>query len=323
VIVVRLVALAAAIFFPLALHAEEPIIRIAVLKFGTAAWEIDTIREHRLAPGVDIAVREVANNEAAKVALEGGAVDVIVSDWLWAARQRATGDDLVFVPFSTTVGALMVPNGSPIRDLADLRDKAIGVAGGPLDKSWLLFRAEFLHRFGQDATDSLHAVFAAPPLLNAELRSGAIDAVLTYWNFAAELEAHGARRLIDVADIVRELSGGGVVLPMLGYVFHASWASQHGNLLARFLDASRRAKELLAVSDAEWQRLRPLLGTDDDAVAARLAAGFRAGIPKRWGSDERGAAMTIYGELAELGGAELTGGADVLDERVFWSGLSY
>jgi NitT/TauT family transport system substrate-binding protein len=35
----------------------------------------------------------------------------------------------------------MVPAQSPIRDIVDLRGKRLAVAGGPLDKSWLRWRA--------------------------------------------------------------------------------------------------------------------------------------------------------------------------------------
>ena len=35
----------------------------------------------------------------------------------------------------------MVPENSSIRTLVDLQNKTLAVAGGPLDKSWLLLRA--------------------------------------------------------------------------------------------------------------------------------------------------------------------------------------
>ena len=91
--------------------------------------------------GLDIETTELASTEAGKVALKGGSADLILSDWLWVARERALGDDLVFYPYSSTLGAVMVPANSPIKDIADLKGKKLGVAGGPLDKSWLLLQA--------------------------------------------------------------------------------------------------------------------------------------------------------------------------------------
>ena len=75
------------------------------------------------------------------MALKGGSVDLILSDWLWVARERSLGDTLVFYPASTALGAVMTPAQSSIRSVLDLKDKKLAVAGGPLDKSWLLLQA--------------------------------------------------------------------------------------------------------------------------------------------------------------------------------------
>src|SRR5215210_1951785 len=103
-------------------------VRVGLLKFGTVAWEIDTMRHHGLdrRRGLDVAPVEFATNEAAKVALQAGAVDLIVTDWPWVARQRAEGADFSFVPYSRAVGALMVPPASNIDSLNDLKGKRIG-----------------------------------------------------------------------------------------------------------------------------------------------------------------------------------------------------
>ena len=87
-------------FSTVAALAESPVLRASVLKFGTVNWELDTIKHHGLdtANGFTLDVTGVANGSAAKVAFQGGETDVIVSDWLWVARQRAAGKDYVFIP---------------------------------------------------------------------------------------------------------------------------------------------------------------------------------------------------------------------------------
>src|SRR3546814_5608098 len=100
--------------------------------------------------GFHLEVLELASDQATAVALQAGEVDIIVSDWLWVSRQRAEGKRYTFVPFSSSVGSLMVPPDSPIRDLADIKGKKIGVVGGPLDKSWLLLRGLTQRRHGFD-----------------------------------------------------------------------------------------------------------------------------------------------------------------------------
>ena len=94
-------------------------IRLAVQKTGTLAWELDVIKTHGLDRKLDLAIEpiELASTEAGKIALKGGSADLMLSDWLWVARERSLGDDLVFYPSSSTLGAVMVPAQSPIREL--------------------------------------------------------------------------------------------------------------------------------------------------------------------------------------------------------------
>jgi NitT/TauT family transport system substrate-binding protein len=68
-------------------------LRVGLLRFGTVAWEIDTLRHHGIdrKHGITVVPVEFASNEAAKVALQAGAVDMIVTDWPWVARQRGEG----------------------------------------------------------------------------------------------------------------------------------------------------------------------------------------------------------------------------------------
>jgi len=117
-------------------------IRVAVQRTGTLGWELDVLKTHGLdrKANLEIQAIELASPEAGKIAIKGGSADLLLSDWLWVTRERALGDNLVFYPSSSTVGAVMVPANSTIRSVADLRGKKIAIAGGPLDKSWLLLQ---------------------------------------------------------------------------------------------------------------------------------------------------------------------------------------
>lgn len=318
-------------WFILVLIAVEPAfaqnsrtVRIGLLRFGTVAWEIDTLRHQGLdrKHGIAVVPVEFASNEAAKVALQAGAVDMIVTDWPWVARQRGEGASFSLIPYSKAVGTLMVPRDSTIKSLADLKGRRLGVAGGALDKSWLLLRAYAHEELGIDLTEVAEPVFGAPPLLNEELARGRIDAVLTYWHYAARLEAEGARPFLTVSDMIHRL-GVGSDVPMLGYAFRDDWARHEEAALKGFVAASRETKMLLAASREAWARLAPQIGSDDPTILASLQAGFRAGIPERWGEAERKACADLHAILADIGGETLVGKAEILDPRTFWPGLSY
>ena len=237
------------------LAAEQ--LRVGVLKFGTVSWQLDTLKVHRLdaAEDVDVEVVALASTNATTVALQAGAVDMIVSDWIWVMRQRGDGADLVFTPYSSALGAVVVGAQGDIRTLSDLAGKKIGVAGGPLDKSWLILQAWTRRRTSLDLGRNVDPVFAAPPLLSEEIRRGALPAVLTFWPDAARLEAEGFRRLLAVEDVLTDL-GIEHPVPLVGYVFHDTLAKQRPQAVHGFFRAVAAANGILAVSGEEWLRLR-------------------------------------------------------------------
>jgi NitT/TauT family transport system substrate-binding protein len=299
-------------------------IRIGTLKFGTVSWELDVIQHHGLdrKAGFTLDVQGFGGNDAADVALLGGAVDGIVEDWLWVSRQRASGLLLTFIPYSSSIGSLVVRADSGIDRLEDLKGKRIGVAGGPLDKSWILIRGAAKERAGIDLARDAEPVYGAPPLLAEKLRQGELPAVLEYWNYAAGLVAEGHRSLISVNEAEQALGVPGSTV-QLGYVFKEGWADDHRRLVQAFSDASRGAKRIMAHSDAEWQRLRPLTRAPSDAVLDALMTSWRAGIPERWGTPEREAAAKLYAVLARLGGEALVGDSPTLAPGTFWDGERY
>src|SRR5713226_7678829 len=118
-------------------------LRIGLQTTGTFAWQLDVIRRHGLAAkaGLDLKISEYASPDAGKLALNSGSVDLAVVDWLWAARARALGAKWLFYPYSSAAGAIMVKDDSPVHGIKDLRGRVLGIAGGPLDKSWLIVQA--------------------------------------------------------------------------------------------------------------------------------------------------------------------------------------
>ena len=293
-------------------------IRLVAQRTGSLAWELDVIKAHGLdkKAGLDIETLELASTEAGKVALRGGSADIIVSDWTWVARERALGDSLLYYPYLSTLGAVMAPAGSPIRDVADLKGKKLAVAGGPIDKSWLLLRALGLQS-GIDLRTAATVVYGAPPLLSQKALQGETDATLTFWNFCADLEAAGLKRAISMDDVLHRLGATGPVA-MLGYVFDGAWAAKNRAALDRFLEASWQAKEILASTPAEWQRLAPRIGVADPAALALYRTGYSEGIPRRPVAEEETDARGLYHILADLGGTELVGPARELEPGSFY-----
>jgi NitT/TauT family transport system substrate-binding protein len=296
-------------------------IKVGVLKFGTVSWVLDVIQHNGLdkAEGIELDVVPLASPQATTVGLQGGSVDIIATDWLWVTRERSGGADFTFSPFSTALGAIMVPADSSIKTLTDLKGKKLGVAGGPIDKSWLLMVAYALRTANLDLRTETTQEFGAPPLLNERAEQKAIDAVLDFWPYAARLEGKGFKQLIGVEEVVSELGAKGEVA-MVGYVFSENWAKQNPDAIAGFLRAAAKADEILATSNEEWDRIRPLMQVNDDATFEALRRRYREGIPERSVDENEADAKVLYQFLRELGGEKLVGSATELAPGTFWKG---
>lgn len=301
--------------------AEDETISVGVLKFGTVSWLLDTIQHYELdkKAGIELDMLPLASNQATAVGLQGGSVDVIATDWLWVSRERASGSDFTFSPFTTALGAIMVPPDSPIQTLGDLKGKTIGIAGGPLDKSWLLIVSYALRIANIDLRTETRQVFGAPPLLSQKAIQGELDAVLNYWPYAARLEAKGFKELIGLEDVVEELGAKGEV-SMVGFVFSDDWAEDNPKAIRGFLQAADEANELLATSDEAWERLRPMMDAEDEATFEALRRRFREGIPERSPEQNEADAKVLYQFLRELGGERLVGPSEQLAPGTFWNG---
>jgi NitT/TauT family transport system substrate-binding protein len=312
------IVLAAAQFGPC--YGAETV-RVAVQKSGTFAWELAVIRAHGLDRKANLSVQvvELASPEAGKIALRAGSADIIVSDWLWVSRERGLGAKLTFYPYSSALGAVMVPAASPIRKLADLRGRKLAVAGGPIDKSWLLLQV-WSKQGGIDLKSESTIAYGAPPLLTAKTLSGEMDATLNYWNFCAVLEAKGFRRVAGIEDLLPRLGASGRAA-MLGYVFDEAWAGANPDVIARFVAMTRAAKEVLATSDAEWEKIAVLTGAPDAATLRAYRDRYREGIPRRLVTEEEADARVLYHVLATIGGRELVGPAPELESGTFYHAI--
>jgi NitT/TauT family transport system substrate-binding protein len=287
--------------------ADLPVVRVGVLKFGTVNWEIEVMRRHGLdrAHGVAVEPIELAGKDGAAVALQGGSVDVIFTDWLWVARRRSLGGDFTFVPHSHATGGLMVRQDSGIKTLADLKGRKIGVAGGPIDKSWLVLRAYAKKTAGLDLAHDAEPVFAAPPLLQQTLLRGDIPAAINFWQYNARLPRQGFVELVRVEDMLPAL-GLSRRTPLLGWVFSEQWAKAHPAAATGFLAAAKAARDRLGASDADWQEIAPLTGAKTPDVLARLRDAYRRGIAgeEQAEADPAAAAQRLLDLLIAYGGID-------------------
>ncbi len=300
--------------------AGRPTIRLGLVQFGTVQWIADVIRRHGLdaAHGFSLATVPLASTDSGRIAIMGDQADIVVLDWPFAAVQRGNGTKLCFAPLSSASGGIMAPAGTAIRGLADLKGKRLGVAGGPVDKSWLVVQAAAHKLAGLDLASAALVSYGAPPLLGAKLQQSELDAALTFWNFAAKLETEGFVQAMSVADCAVAL-GLPPRLDLIGFVFREDWAAGAASGIDGFIAAAADAERLLATSPAEWQAIRPLMGAPDDRLFDRLRERFSAGVaaPPDAATEAQTAAQ-LFAILKQTGGTSATGGLETLPEGLFW-----
>ncbi|MEM7240214.1 MAG: ABC transporter substrate-binding protein, partial [Pseudomonadota bacterium] len=264
-------------------------INIGVLKFGTVNWLMETIQANRFddAAGYTLEVVPLAGKAATSIAFQSGAVDLIVTDWVWAMHQRGKGADYRFFPYSNALGAVVAGQSEDLSSICDLAGRAVGVVGGPLDKSWLVLQSLATQECGTNLAEETQTLYGAPPLMSQQLDAGGIDAVVTYWHYAARLTAGEYDEIISVDDALERM--GIVPAPALvGFVWDRDRIEP--DAIDRFRASVMSASDLLATDDTAWERLRGLMKAGSDAEFEALRESYRKGISLDWTSDDTAAA---------------------------------
>ncbi len=296
---------------------ENPVLRIAVLQFGTVIWELETIKQFALDKkfGFKLHIQPVAGKQAAAVMLQAGETEAIVSDWIWAARQWQSERKFVALPYSKAVGGVVVRDPS-LSSVADLRDRRIAVAGGPLDKNWLMLRAYTRNRHGFDLNDAADIIYASPPIVYRKMLDGEFDAAINFWPYLARSRVRGMRFLTTTEEMTKAANLAEDV-PLLVYLFAHKWAQKNRKLINAFANSSLAAKAKLRQDEAAWVELRPRMKVADNNEYNALKADFIAGMPAVAGWPEISKMQAWLDFLRQNGGAKLVGSAVHLSPDMF------
>ena len=242
---------------------------------------------------------------------------MILSDWLWVARERSLGDSLVFYPSSSTLGAVMVTANSPIKAIADLKGKKLARRRRPARQELAPAagaRAPLRRRPAQRGDDRLRRAAAAVAKGAAGRERRHAD-VLEFLR-RTRRPGHEARDRHGRRDEEPRRQGP---VAIVGFVFDGNWA-------ARNRVGGRPLPRCHAPGQGNPRRTpRPNGSGSARASASAIPKAlaiyrerYREGIPHRPIAEEEADARALYQVLAEVGGTDLVGTASELDTGTFY-----
>lgn len=171
-------------------------------------------------------------------AIRGKDVDVGFGGWTAIAQFRSKGFPVTMIfPVGRGVTVdVIVPKGSPIKTIADLKGKKVGTFAGAAGTATVLFRVITSKFYGFDPGKTGDLQFAGPGLLPALLDKGEIDAAVMFDPLAAKLEASGKYRSIgNLADAYK--AGTGDDFLWIGYSTNDDFMKAHPEALTKFTRA--------------------------------------------------------------------------------------
>jgi NitT/TauT family transport system substrate-binding protein len=257
--------------------------------------------------GLHVTIEKIASSAAVIADQLKGDVDITAGSYVAYIAAQAAGDRFRILAEASTLQpytrVLVVPAGSPIKSLADLEGKKIGLNGtdsiGTLLISALL--AEYGISPGQVTFVTDPDGFPAMP---AELQDGA-------WAAAFLAEPYVTLAEEDYGEqVVADLDQGATLnFPIDGYMATQAWAEKYPNTAAAFV---RAIEEGQALADANRVAVEKALGESDGlprlVTAVMALPDFPVGPVDETRIQRTAEAMLQYGLLSQQYATEVQQG---------------
>jgi NitT/TauT family transport system substrate-binding protein len=220
-----------------------------------------------LANGVDFRLRMYANIEAVYQAMRAGDSEMGPGGWTNAVQWRQTGSPWTVVyPFALGAGVdVLVPPGSSIKSLADLKGKKVASYAGPTGTATMLLRTLLADYYGFDPAKTNNLQYGSPPVLINALKRGEIDALVLLDPLASKLLGNG--EAISISNLVSDYEAkSGKKILWLGWMVHDNLVQRDPEAIKRVLTAYRQALDYLNKHPEEWTRYAKPSGVEGAAL---------------------------------------------------------
>jgi NitT/TauT family transport system substrate-binding protein len=224
---------------------EQSEITVGTILIGdTAPLQIAISQGLFKAEGLDVKTSVINGGAEAVPKLKSGQLDISVGNYVSFISAHAQGTFKPKVVAECSLSApgthtLLVAEDSPIRTIADLRGKKIGV-NTKRNVSTLLVRSA-AQGAGLQLDEDKNFVEVPPPNMEAALKSGSVDAVQAIEPFGTQIQKKlGARLVADMS------TGTTADFPLAGWVATEEFAARNPKTVAAFQRAIVKAQGIAA-----------------------------------------------------------------------------
>lgn len=232
--------------------------------------------------GLKLEENKVAGPQGLATVMQTGNFQVTFRGWLSTAMMRSKGHKpIVVFPLTGYTDDVVARADSPLKSIADLKGKRIGISGGPATESVWLFRLEAVRFFGFDLFKEAKVQFGAAPLLMGLLENGELDAIMVQNPQVVQLLETGKfRSIASLGDIWREKSGQDPLF--VSVVMHEAWAKANPDIAKRFVAAYKESLEYLKTHPDVWPEMARVLGIKTEAGAKLLRERTAGHLLTKW-----------------------------------------
>ena len=209
--------------------------------------------------GLNVKIEPIISGANAITGQLAGNYDVVLGNYVSYILADALHHDKfqVLAPGaadSANDSALLVPPGSPIQSVADLKGKTVAV--NALNNIGTVFITSVLSEYAMGLkADHIRLVVVPFPLMSQALKTHKVDAAWMVEPFVTYAEMAGAQPLADTN------AGATQNLPLGGYMVTQSWEQKYPGTADAFRRALRQGQEVAATnSPAVWRGLEKYAG---------------------------------------------------------------
>lgn len=194
----------------------------------------------------------VAGPQAIYTVMQTGDFDTAVASWIPTALLREKGHKVTVVySLHGYTNDILVKTNSPIKSIADLKGKNIGIFGGPVAGTTWMLRLELVKFFGFDPIKECNVNYGAPPIMMAMLEKGELDAILMLDPQGVRMMETGNFRSIGNMSEIWHKNTGQYPLHLC-LIMNETWANKNIEVAKRFIAAYKETLGYLRSHAEIW-----------------------------------------------------------------------